>query len=577
MKKIVFILLLLQGFASHCQSWQWGKRGGCLEEIPGGSLRQEETYFLTTDSHKNIYGLSTVGKVGLNIDNVVKSNFDDIPAPLDIALFSFACDGSYRWSKIIGGIGPETISSVKIDAQDNVYIAGRLGICNQLGYPPRIDNDVIQDYTDCRIMFIAKYNTNGTLQWIKRPQALNIDQTTDSAAFSRGLEIDNQGNLYWLCWLPQGTYADGGYTNASTDRKWVILKYDANGTFVNAIPVDIQTSQGYAYFLKFQRNPYNGNFYFYSVTGDEASDFATLGGNTVTHSTFLACTDANGNYQWHRENTYAQSGTLYLYNLAFDTQNNIYIGGKMLGLGFDSFLGFTIPEGIAPGFVMKTNPNATQILWSSYNNKGSQNYGGIVLNGNELAYTSYCFGNDFNWGSQSLNASDPNQGQEVLLARFDKGTGACLGLTKIPGNNGFSDVGASITTDASGDYIVGGAIGGALTFNSGQIVNGGSQSDFFVAKYASQACSPLAINQNTINSTPLYPNPTKGIVMFDNSYSYFQKVSVYNYLGQEVRKPFNCEQGENVGIDLSDMPNGVYFIKLEGSLGNTITKIIKEH
>jgi hypothetical protein len=576
MKKVSFVFILLLSFISHCQTWQWGKRGGSLEAIPGGSLRQEETYFLTTDSHKNIYGLSTVGKTGLNIDNVVKSNFDDIPAPLDIALFSFACDGTYRWSKIIGGIGPETISSIKIDAQDNIYIAGRLGICNQLGYPPRIDNDFVQDYTDCRIMFIAKYNTNGILQWIKKPQAVSVDQTTDSGAFSRGLEIDDLGNLYWLCWLPQGTYADGAYTNSSTDRKWVVLKYDSNGTFLNAIPIDMQTSQGYAYFLKFQRNPYNGNFYFYSVTGDEPSDFATIGGNSVTHSTFLACHNANGAYQWHRENTYVQSGTFYLYNLDFDAQSNIYIGGKMFGLGFDNFLGFTIPEGISPGFVMKTNPTATQILWSSYHNKSSENYGGIVLNNNELGYTSYCFGTDFTWGGQSLNASATNQGQEVLLARFNKDTGACLGLTKIPGNIGPNDVGASITADRSGDYIVGGAIGGTLTFNSGQIVNGGSQSDFFIAKYAPQICSPLSITQNPIPSIKLFPNPTKGRIQFDNSHSHFQKATVYDLLGQEVIKPFDLRQGENASLDLKDLPNGIYMVKLDGILYSTVVKIIKE-
>jgi hypothetical protein len=575
MKRIFFLTSLLLSFISHCQSWQWGKRGGSLQEIPGGSLRREETYFLTTDSQKNIYGLSTVGKPGLNIDNVVKNNFDDFPAPLDIALFSFACDGTYRWSKIIGGIGTETLSSIKVDAQDNVYIAGRMGICNQMGYPPRIDDDIIQDYTDCRVMFIAKYNTNGVLQWIKKPQPADVDQTTDSAAFSRGLEIDAFGNLYWLCWLPQGIYANGAYTNTSPGRTWVILKYDANGNFLNAMPLNMQTSQGYAYFLRFQRNPHNGNFYFYSVTGDQQDDFATIGGNPITHSTFLASFDSNGTYQWHRENTYVQSGTFYLYNLDFDDQNNIYIGGKMFGLGFDSFLGFTIPEGISPGFVMKTNPDATQVIWSSYHNKGSQNYGGIALNNNELGYTSYCFGTDFTWGSQTLNASGTNQGQEVLLARFDKNTGACIGLTKIPGNAGFDDVGAAITADASGDYILGGGIGGTLTFNNGQIVNDGSQSDFFVAKYATQACSPLAIIGNPANNITLYPNPTKGIVRFDNTLSYIQKISIYNSLGQEIEKSFKCPQAQDVGIDLSGYPDGIYIIRLEGKEGNSVTKVVK--
>jgi len=159
-----------------------------------------------------------------------------------------------------------------------------------------------------------------------------------------------------------------------------------------------------------------------------------------------------------------------------------------------------------------------KVLWSSNSNSGTENYGGIVLNGNELAYTSYCGGSDFSWGTQTLNVNVLGQGQEVLLARFNTNTGACIGLTNIPGNNGFNDVGAAITADASGDYIVGGSIGGTLYFNnSQQIVNGGSQSDFFVAKYASQACSPLAVNENQSLQPAVYPNPIVNRAYIDNS------------------------------------------------------------
>ncbi len=578
MKTRTLLLLLFLSLCCYSQSWQWGKRGGSLDQIPGGggSLRQEETYFLATDSHKNIYGLSTVGYAGLNIDNVVKSNFDSFSAPLDIALFSFACDGSYRWSKVIGGIGRETLSTVKIDSQDNVYIAGRLGYCNYTFYPPRIDNDVIQDPTDCRLMFIAKYNTNGVLQWINRPEVLNVDQLADGQTYSRGLEIDNLGNLYWLCWLPQGTYANGGYTNTSTDRKWVILKYDTNGTFINALPVDIQTSSGFAYYFKFQRNPHNGNFYFYSVTGDQPDDFATIAGNPVTHSTFLACFDSQGNYQWKREDTSTQSGGIYVYNLDFDSQNNIYIGGKILGFGMESFLGFGVPESLIPGFVMKTNPDASQVLWSSYHNKGSENYGGIVLNGNELGYTSYAFGTNFTWGTQTLNASAPNEGQEVLLARFNKDTGACLGLAKIPGNIGYNDVGAAITADASGNYIVGGALGGTMYFNGGQqIVNSGSQTDFFVAKYATEVCSPLAVNEDNIPVPSLYPNPAKQVLNLETKSTIGVKsINIYNMLGQMVIAIPNAESVST--IDVSGLKTGTYFIKIISDKGTTGSKFVKE-
>lgn len=580
MKKILLLFLLLLSFVSHCQSWQWGKRGGALEAMaPDYIHNQEETYSLVTDNNKNIYGLSRVGASGLNIDNVVKTNFDSGSYPSDFALFSFGCDGSYRWSKIIGGNGRETVNQLQVDNQNNLYVAGQFGQCQEGSfYPPRIDNDIIISQTpqDCRTLFLAKYNDTGVLQWIKRPQPVNVDQTLNySFTASTSLQTDADGNNYWLVLLPPDTYEGGAFVNTMAGANFFILKYDAQGNYMGNIPLDLQTTGGYGY-LSMYRNKYNGYFYIVSTKSYDSTETAVVAGNTVTHSTFLACFDPQGNFQWVREDTYADAGALNIYNLDFDAQNNIYIGGKILGFGMESFLGFSVPESVIPGFVMKTNPTASQVLWSSYNNKGSQNYGGIVLNGNELGYTSYCAGTDFTWGTQTLNASNifNNEGVEVLLARFNKDTGACIGLTKIPGNLGFDDVGASITSDASGDYILGGAIGGTQYFNnSQQIVNGGSQSDFFVAKYATEACSPLAVNENVIPVIRVYPNPAKETLTINgDSVILIKYLYIYNLLGQLVQKNTN----PNETIDVSELKTGSYFIQIVTDKGTASHKFIKE-
>ena len=78
----------------------------------------------------------------------------------------------------------------------------------------------------------------------------------------------------------------------------------------------------------------------------------------------------------------------------------------MFGLGFGSFLGFTISEALIPHYILKTNPDASQLLWSSYSNGDSEIYGGIVLNGSELGLTSYCGNNNFTWGNQTMNGNN---------------------------------------------------------------------------------------------------------------------------------------------------------------------------
>lgn len=73
----------------------------------------------------------------------------------------------------------------------------------------------------------------------------------------------------------------------------------------------------------------------------------------------------------------------------------------------------------------------------------------------------------------------------------------------------------------------------------------------------------------------LYPNPTSGVVFFDNSESMYEKVGVYNYLGQEVMKSFYCAHGDNASFDLSNLSNGVYLVKFKGIGRNGVAKIVK--
>lgn len=570
------LLLFLICSTTFGQSWQWGKRGGALEELTTTyTQRQEETYSLETDSQKNIYGLSRVGFTGLDVDEVPKTNFDGGTSPFDYALFSFACDGAYRWSKIIGGSGDETIHPLQADNQNNIYVAGKFGGCSQeaLSYPSRIDSDFINTPGVCRTLFLVKYNDAGVLQWIKRPQPEGTDPTVDtSQTSSRGLQVDAAGNIYWLVALPPGTYADGAFVNTQAGTNYFILKYDASGNYVGNIPIDMHFTGSWGAKITFKMNPNNGNFYF-SAGRLNTSDTATLAGNSVTYSRFLASYSAQGTYLWYREDTFTEYGYFLIYDIEVDAQNNIYLGGHMAGWGMGSFMGFTISEGVFPHYLLKTNPTATQVLWSTYSDGYAADYGDIVLNGNEVGLTSYC-GGTINWGSQTMVANNLGEGQEALLARFNKDNGACIGLSHVPGNIGPNDVGATLTADASGDYILGGSIGGTLTFSGNQqIHNSGSQSDFFVAKYATEACSPLAVNENEIEKIKLYPNPVSDIVYV--SIQEPMEYSIYNMLGVKVLKGQLVDR--NQGIDVKSLASGYYVIEMvDGNRNKQRCKFIRE-
>ena len=236
-------------------------------------------------------------------------------------------------------------------------------------------------------------------------------------------------------------------------------------------------------------------------------------------------------------------------------------------------MGLNIVDPIIPGFVMKIDAMATGAIWSTYHNRGAFGLGALVMKGDEIGFTDYCSGTNFVWGTQTLNATGNNQGNDVLFARLNKNTGACLSLTKIPGNVGFDDYGCALAVDASGDYILGGNFSGTLTFDGGvQVTNSGGQSDFFIAKYATQACSPLGVAENEFENLTHYPNPTTGILNLVSEGS--THYELYDLKGVLVAKGITGATESK--IDLSGFEVGTYVLKMvNGDGGVRSFKVVK--
>ncbi len=561
--RILLLLILFTSLSSYSQSWQWGKRGGSTDQLDDlGSNRQEEVFGIVTDSQKNIYTISYVGKNNLNVDGNTKTNFGDDTTLTDVCLSSFSCDGTYRWSKIIGGGGYDYVRSIQIDGQDNIYIVGWFGTCEyNSAYPPRIDNDFILPQTpshNCSITFLAKFNSAGNLLWIKRPQ----DSTETEQSALIGLSTDSNGTSYVLAMLQPGTYSNGAFTaTVAGAYPLYILKYDSNGNFISGTYLDMQLTYG-ASNVKFTRNPYNGYYYFASQL-DDVPDTAVIGGQTVTHPAFIWCFNGLGQFQWLKQSTCTTFySTIFWNNFQFDPQNNIYISGRIVGGSIENFYGMSPTLGNSPPFIMKLNPDASAALWYSFPNRGTTANGGIVLNGNEVGLTASGITNPYIWGGQTLTVSNINNGYEVIFARFNKDTGACLGLSRIVGDDGYDDTGCAIAVDASGDYILGGGFGHQLTFTTNTVFNIGSQSDFFVAKYSTSVCS-LSNKDFKEQGLEFYPNPVENMVKINTNENL--TYTLYNIIGAQVKQGKINEQ-ENT-IDCSQLAQGTYLLQTTNQEG----------
>ncbi len=579
LKKLLLLTFLISNI-TFSQSFQWGKRGGGNNSI-SYDLDAEQPLKIVTDSNNNVYTISRVTSTGLDVDGNTRPYYDN-STEFDYVLSSFACDGSYRWSKTIGGFGFERMF-MDTDGQGNVYVGGKFVNCVNTSYLSQIEGDIVISQTpqDCRVLFLVKFDTNGVMQWFKRPQSSGL---TPSQGISQnanlGLQVDNLGNSYWLLLLPDGTYADGTFVNTAMGYNIFVLKYDTNGNFISSTLMDFSVSGSFGQNLRFYRNPQTGQYYLTSNKSISGSASATLGTSNVAGSFFIASFDTTGQKMWHQEDAAGTTGSNFeSYNLVTDSLNNIYFAGKIKGNNDVTFMGFTVP-GIAEltTYIIKLNPTGSTLLWATKpdNIYGTYSACGLAVNGSEIGYTGMCFGSSYTWGTQSIFVSNVNEGTEVLLARFNTSNGDCLGLVKIPGNIGFEDSGTALAVDSSGDYIVGGRFGQELYINGTTLTNQGTQSDFFIAKYATTPCTVASTEGfEKIQRLNYYPNPVNNTLTIDIKEN--SNFTLYNLQGRIIKEG-KLSPSQNT-IDCSELVSGCYMLHVEDSNNNNnnkhVVKVIK--
>ena len=91
-----------------------------------------------------------------------------------------------------------------------------------------------------------------------------------------------------------------------------------------------------------------------------------------------------------------------------------------------------------------------------------------------------------------------------------------------------------------------------------------------------QACITInrgnvAISENVASEVSVYPNPATSVLNVDAAG--YNQVEIINMLGQVV---YSNSINNNAQINVSDLNNGVYFVRLSGANGTTTQKFIKK-
>ncbi len=610
------ILLILCSIPTTAQpyQWQWAINGGGSGSgvsSGGWHIYAEQIYDIAIDKNNNYYFLANITGSSPQLNGQPVTEYGNNSNGNDIFLFSTTCNGTVRWSQAIGGGGAfDRAFKIALDSNNNVYVGVYVQPSNgnkPVHFSPTEvlpvtsgTPNIVSDHY--KTTFLVKYDTNGQFVWKRALQGDVADGNSDSSL--NDILIDSNDNIHFIVGLLYGTHLNNTVTvpsqyNASDKLKHYLVQFSSNGQLLSsmALPFDYG-SRLVELNISFKFNEANNRYYIagFRLDANSSSHFPlSYQGTVFTKNAFILAIDAtNGNELWRREMA-ADTDDCRIYDLVLDNANgDIYIGGKInRKSGTDIKIinsknptlnpyAFSLSVNGNMPFIAKLNSSGT-VQWartpSGYNLPTAdtrQYYGyGLALrnNANEVAFAT--MGSNTIWDGFSISRPQGHE-SDPLLMRFNKQTGAVIGMHDIQGSAGKNHMLTAVAVDNDGNYVVGGGYQGSLFTSGGTVSTLGSIGyyDFFVAKLGASTCG-TAVSTDKFNNikVKVYPNPTNDIVNIETQET-LQNYEVYNVLGQQIQQGnFN---GNNQ-INLHGATAGTYFIKVTTTQGSTATvKVLKK-
>jgi uncharacterized delta-60 repeat protein len=332
--------------------------------VIGGSGQLDRGQDIAADSSNNVImaGITRNDGAGANDGLIVK----------------YDPEGSVLWDRTLGGTSTDEFYRIAIDSSDNIIAAGREASVDAGGYD----------------MFIAKYNSSGSIQWQRRLGGTGND-------YFYGVGVDSSDNIY----VSGYTASDG-----AGGEDALIAKYNSSGT------------------LQWQRTlGDSGTNRSWDLAVDSSDDIIICGQTGSPFSGLLAKYNSSGTLQWSR--SMGGSGSESILQIAVDSSDNII------------FSGTTTTDGVggSSNLVGKCNSSGVVQWKKTLGGTATDNVSGVAVDSNDNiiinGITQSDGGGSYAWIIAKYNSSGTLQWQKNL-----SGTG--------------SDFGRCVAVDAKNNVLV---------------------------------------------------------------------------------------------------------------------------
>ncbi|MCX6350245.1 MAG: SBBP repeat-containing protein, partial [Bacteroidetes bacterium] len=157
----------------------------------GSSQNDLATYWgagLAVDKSGNVY-ITASFQDKINFETTSGSSAISLTAKgeYDIFFAKYDANGKALWATLAGGTGTDESSAMKMDADGKILICGEFN--NTTYFLDTKGNSTALKSSGHRDVFIAKYNDDGSLNWVK-----SYGDTAEDVV--NGMEMDKAGNIF---------------------------------------------------------------------------------------------------------------------------------------------------------------------------------------------------------------------------------------------------------------------------------------------------------------------------------------------------------------------------------------------
>ncbi|MBK7666097.1 MAG: T9SS type A sorting domain-containing protein [Sphingobacteriaceae bacterium] len=557
MKKLyILFLLILFSNLINSQSYQWAKNFSdtsynstqSVKVDAAGNVFTAGFFYSTTDFDPGL-GTFTLASTG---------NADIFMSKLD-------ANGNFLWVKSIGGTFQDMARSSFIDASGNIYITGCFYGTVDFDPGPGVFNMSSPLLSAASInAFVAKYDFNGNFIWAKSFYA--------NASDARQVYVDGGGNVYTIGTFDTSADLDPGASSFSVtavgNRDFFISKLDAAGNFIWA--KNFGSAGNYNYGNSIIADPL-GNVYATGVFLNTVDFDPGPGTNTITstgnYDVFILKLDVSGNYIWAK--SVGSSLSDQSSSLEIDASGNIYISGYFVGtVDFDPGASVTnrVSIGGFDAFLLKLDNNGNFILANSIGGAFDDYFSDIVLDANKNIYATGSFAStvDFD-GGPGTNTISTQGFTDAFILKIDSSTNFIW--ARSMGGTSY-DYGYSIDINAIGDLYATGIFSLTANFDLPAItatLSSPNGNDGYIAKYKTSNVGVQEISSK--ENLFMYPNPCSQRIYFSRI---VKQAKIFDSNGKHI-----AEESYTSSIDISSLPNGIYFIRIKTDKGEFNKKFIK--